>query len=528
MVAQVKAERLGPALPERIGRYRILAPIGAGGMASVVLACADGAAGFERKVAIKLLHPHLMLEPEIVRQFLTEARVAARIQHSNVVAVHDACEPTPAVPWAYLVMEHVPGDSLLGLCALAEKRGDDLPPRIWLRILCDALTGLEAAHEATAPDGSRLGIVHRDFTPHNILVGSDGVAKLSDFGIVKVASAVQHTATGIVKGKPRYLAPEQLRGRDVDRRSDVWSAGVLAWEMFTGKRLHESADLVHLLLKIATTEPTRLRSAWSAAPAALDDTIAWALTREIGDRCPSALVFRDRLVAAWQHAGGDIATQQEVAHYVRHACRERLERLEASPTQVVEESAAFSTVTSLRRMEEVVSSPQPTETMDAAALPTSTAGARPRSRRHWLIAALALPALALWIATRGVETAQRIEGGAFTVAIQVPSAAPSASSSSLPAREPTLLRVQANEPIVALTVAGRTIDIAAPARELEVRVEEQPGSVVQLVARSARGRQLTRSITVAAGVVELTFVPPPQQTAKRVERPPPVPPNPFE
>src|SRR5262249_46555975 len=150
----------------------------------------------------------------------------------------------------FLVMEYIEGDSLSGLLSRSAKEKARLPIGVGVRVLLDALAGLQATHELRDDAGTQLNVVHRDFSPQNILVGVDGIAQLTDFGVAKAVGSVGHTATGVVKGKVSYMAPEHARGLDVDQRADVWSAGVIAWELFAGRRLYGEAGSLQTLLKV--------------------------------------------------------------------------------------------------------------------------------------------------------------------------------------------------------------------------------------------------------------------------------------
>jgi eukaryotic-like serine/threonine-protein kinase len=301
--------RPAPSFPERIGRYDLLLPIASGGMATVYLACVRGPMGFEAEVALKLTHPHLRESTEFAADLLEEAKLAVRIRHRNVAAVIDAGVDPLGV---YLVMEYVEGDTLSGL----NKASKPLPKKMAMRVLVDALAGLHAAHELLDEDGKLLGVVHRDFTPHNILVGTDGVARLTDFGIAKAATRLSHTRTGFVKGKIGYMSPEQARGSLVDRRCDVWAAGVIAWEVLAGKRLHAVEDDVAVLLKVATETPPRLRTVEPSIHPEIDEAVASALDRNMETRCPSALALSRRLGAACKEHGL-LAETEEVAEWIR-------------------------------------------------------------------------------------------------------------------------------------------------------------------------------------------------------------------
>ncbi len=300
--------RPAPSFPERIGRYDLLLPIASGGMATVYLASVRGPMGFEAEVALKLTHPHLRESAEFAADLLEEAKLAVRIRHRNVAAVIDAGVDPLGV---YLVMEYVEGDTLSGL----NKASKPLPKKMAMRVLVDALAGLHAAHELRDDDGRLLGVVHRDFTPHNILVGTDGVARLTDFGIAKAATRLSHTRTGFVKGKIGYMAPEQARGLLVDRRCDVWAAGVIAWEVLSGKRLHAVDDDVGTLLKVATETPPRLRTVDPSIPVEVEQAVASALDRNMDTRCPSAIALSRSLTAACK-AHGLLAETEEVAEWI--------------------------------------------------------------------------------------------------------------------------------------------------------------------------------------------------------------------
>jgi serine/threonine-protein kinase len=223
----------------RVGRYRIHEALAAGGMASVHYGQMLGLAGFSRTVAIKRLHPHLARDPEFVAMLLDEARLAARIQHPNVVATVDVVADDGEL---LLVMEYVRGESLSGLFKAANRRSEAVPIPILSAILAGALHGLHAAHEARSDSGQPLEIVHRDVSPQNILVGADGIARIADFGVAKGLSRLQSTDSGQVKGKLGYMAPEQLLRKGVDRRTDLHAAGIVLWEGLVGRKLHRGDD----------------------------------------------------------------------------------------------------------------------------------------------------------------------------------------------------------------------------------------------------------------------------------------------
>jgi eukaryotic-like serine/threonine-protein kinase len=307
--------------PERIGRYELLLPIGSGGMATVFLARASGVGGFERDVALKIIHAHLRADEDSKLHLLDEARLAARIRHPNVVPVIEVGDDPFGV---YLVMDYVEGDSLAGVMRVTKGQSERLPLRHVARILSDTLSGLHAAHELTNESGKALGLVHRDYTPQNILVGIDGISRLSDFSVAKAGDRAVRTRTGLVKGKIAYMSPEQARGHTVDRRCDVWAAGIVAWELIAWRRLHKKVDAVSTLLSVVTEVPPRLRSVDPEIPEALDDVVARALTMDVESRIPSAIELRRQLDEAFRSCGG-IAEPQEVGEFVQRIFGSRLQ-----------------------------------------------------------------------------------------------------------------------------------------------------------------------------------------------------------
>jgi serine/threonine-protein kinase len=245
---------MGARSPQIIGRYAIYSGIASGGMASVYFGRLLGGAGFSRTVAIKRLHPHLAEEREFLSTMIDEARMAARIHHPNVVPTLDVVATEGDL---LLIMEYVRGESLARLLKTEIDDGRRVPLPIASAIAIGTLHGLHAAHEATSDRGTPLGIVHRDVSPQNILVGVDGMARVIDFGVAKAAGRLQTTRAGLVKGKIAYMAPEQLAGREVTRSADVYAMGVVLWETLTGKRLFQGDSDAALVTQVlaGTTEP---------------------------------------------------------------------------------------------------------------------------------------------------------------------------------------------------------------------------------------------------------------------------------
>jgi serine/threonine-protein kinase len=275
-----------------IGRYDIYAKIASGGMASVHFGRLLGAAGFSRTVAIKRLHPHLAEDPEFVSAMIDEARMVARIHHPNVVPTLDVVSDGGEL---LLVMEYVRGESLSRLLKTESARVSGVPLPISSAMVVGALHGLHAAHEATDDRGAPLGIVHRDVSPQNILVGVDGTARVIDFGVAKAAGRLQTTRAGVFKGKMAYVAPEQLAAGEVTRAADVYAMGVVLWETLAGKRLFQADSDAELVVKVlaGAKEPPSVYAPHLSPE--FDALVMKALELDPADRFGSAQEMADTL-----------------------------------------------------------------------------------------------------------------------------------------------------------------------------------------------------------------------------------------
>jgi serine/threonine protein kinase len=314
-----------PQLP-RLGRYEALAKLATGGTGTVYLArTLDD--GLERLYAIKVLHEHLAKRPAVVAMLHEEARITSQIQHINVVDTVEVGETVDGEH--YLVMAYVEGVSLDDL--LEHPTLDAIGRlRLGLPILLDAMFGLEAAHRATdTATGEPLGVVHRDVSPGNILVGMDGIARVADFGI---ASARMHGSSSdpdLLYGTPRYMAPEQTRGGVIDHRADVFALGTVLWEIITGEPLFDSrVSVEHILTQVvsATIPPPSDRN--SRISAQLDAVCLRALQRDVSERYETVASFRAALVQATE-ADDLIATPDELMDELERLFGERIERRRA-------------------------------------------------------------------------------------------------------------------------------------------------------------------------------------------------------
>ncbi len=293
----------------RGGRYETIGKIASGGMATVLLARTVSVGGFERLVALKAMHEHLKDEPDFVAMFLDEARLAARIHHPNVVSTLDVDEDEDGI---FLVMEYIEGPAVNAIQRALRRSGRRLPLDVMLRIFVDALTGLHAAHEMDGPDGRPLLLVHRDVSPHNILVGVDGIARLTDFGVARAETRLSSTIAGQIKGKVAFMAPEQLDHRPIDRRADVYSAGVVLWELLTGQRMmsgETDGSLINDVLHGVRRSP---REVAPDVPPVLEAACMRALERSPEDRFPTAAAFAEAI----ESSGLPIASARGVAAFV--------------------------------------------------------------------------------------------------------------------------------------------------------------------------------------------------------------------
>jgi serine/threonine protein kinase len=237
----------------KLDRYELLCPIAEGGMASVWIARHSGKHGFEKFVAIKTVLPKFASDPRFQQMFQDEARIASRIEHTNVAQILDVGEQNEVT---YLVMEYVDGESLSTVQRALVKKGMKVPAGVALRVMADVCGGLHTAHELRESDGELLGVVHRDVSPQNVLVSMKGVAKLIDFGIAKARDRVAgDTASGQVKGKIRYMAPEQALGSAIDRRADIWAVGAILYHLLSGKPPYDGDNDVQTLLVLTSGRP---------------------------------------------------------------------------------------------------------------------------------------------------------------------------------------------------------------------------------------------------------------------------------
>jgi serine/threonine-protein kinase len=444
-----------------VGRYVIGETFASGGMGTVHLGRIRGAGGFSRVVAVKRLYPWLASDVEFRQMLLDEARFVSRIRHPNVVPTLDVVEADKDL---YVVMEYVHGVSLArALNALVH---EPMPITIAAGIIEGVLSGLHAAHEARGENGTPLGIVHRDVSPQNILVGADGIARLIDFGIAKAATRLQTTAPGVLKGKIGYMAPEQLLREPVSRQSDVYSCGIVLWELLTNRRLieaHEDDPLSRRVNQSEDVPPSRYRDGIGEK---LDRLVLRALALEPKGRFPNA----DAMAVALREACSP-ASAADVARWLHGVAGDDLE-ISDERVRLVELSASDSS--------QDLPAPHVISEVSDHAVPTKRE--KPRAGGVWawravtaggmaLVAAFA--AFALRVAWRQGSPGITARSGA-ALAAGPPPAADSVASSTVATPSPPVAS-SPQRPAVAPSAYSSTPAPAVTAKAPAARTARPPG-----------------------------------------------------
>ena len=304
----------GAAPATSSSRYDTILKLASGGMATVWIGTVRGALGFRQLVAIKKPHPHLLGDERFRSEIVAEARLASMIHHANVVDVRDVEIDGDSIS---LVMDYIEGASLGELIIAAAATGKPLPARVAVRIAVDTLAGLHAAHELVDERDRPVGLVHRDVSPQNILVGVDGIARVADFGVAKFARKnMASTSDGSLKGKLAYMAPEYLKGESIDRRFDVFALGVVLWEALTGERCFRRKNEAETLQALLGHEPAPISKMAPELGTALDGILACAFAKARDDRFQNAAA----MAAALESTAGAaqlIAGHVEVADTVK-------------------------------------------------------------------------------------------------------------------------------------------------------------------------------------------------------------------
>lgn len=487
----------------RLGNYVLLLELASGGMATVYVARQAGAAGFERLVVIKRVHRHLIKMREFHDMFLDEARVASLIRHPNVVSVDDVVEADDEL---FLVLPYVESVSLSTLIEAARLQGERIPPKLVVRIIADALAGLAAAHDAVDMRGEKLDVVHRDVSPHNILVGTDGRSRIIDFGIAKAAKRITTTTRDVMKGKLAYMSPEQARQQPLDARADLFAVGAVLHEALAGEQLFKGEDQADVLLAVLIGDIPAPSALAPDVPPELDEVVSKALAREPEDRYQTGGDFLEHLEKALPPAQG-----RDVAQLVERLCGRDLETRRAAVRELLDQprmsgiprltplpgeagsgSGSGSGRSSSARRGSRPSKSDVTMAATPAIKPDRLTSPGTSSRRRALLV--------------GALIASALLGGVFiTLLFQRNGASEQASE---PAQKSVPLVLTADAPIETVTADGlRSIDLSANL----ARVEVAPWSGDLTVRATLKGGATASAVVSADGPhdVKLVTVPPP-------------------
>jgi serine/threonine protein kinase len=323
----------GALVGQRLGAYELVALLAVGGTAEIYLARIGGAAGFEKYVVVKCLHDHLAEDAEFVQMFLDEARLGAQLEHSNIVNTLALGEHEGRY---FMVMEFLAGLSLavVGRRSVERVPGKKVPVPVVLTIAAQACTGLHYAHERTS-GGAPMGIVHRDISPQNLVIGFEGIVKLVDFGIAKASSRTTQTQAGTIKGKFAYMSPEQAVGGAVDRRTDVFALGIVVHELLTGKRLFKRGSAYDTYQAILACEVPAPSTVNRALDPDLDPVVLRALAHDPADRYPTAEAFGEALIG-YLHQHGGHASAADISRFLEQYFTRELDEHSARMRELIE------------------------------------------------------------------------------------------------------------------------------------------------------------------------------------------------
>jgi serine/threonine-protein kinase len=398
------SETLEPG--QRFGRYELVCSAGQGGMASVWLARLVGTRGFHKPVAVKTLLPSVREDADAERMFQSEAAHASRIRHPNVVEILDLGEEGGAL---FLVMEWIHGEPLSTVITRASKRGG-VPLGIAVRIGAQVCAGLHAAHELTDEEGKPLGLVHRDVSPQNVLVGFNGMVKLVDFGIAKATAEATHlTEMGVVRGKVAYMAPEQMRFEKLDRRTDVFAVGILLYVLTTGRHPFKRDERNETVRAICSEDPPEAPTRFLPGyPERLERVVLKALAKNPDERYATAQELGEDLMRTIPPSRG--TSQEELQKFTAELMPDRLayhqdlirralgvQGLGPSPSGAPRTAHSSSTLRAVSVSDPASPSEGPVRAEPAEGAPAPerqlAVTLRPRSRKSTTVLALAAGAL---------------------------------------------------------------------------------------------------------------------------------------
>lgn len=299
--------------PIPFGKYYLLERINVGGMAEVFKAKSYGIEGFEKIVAVKRILPNIAEDEEFVQMFLDEAKIAVQLTHANIAQVYDLGRVGDSY---YIAMEYINGKDLRAIFDRAKKLGEKIPIPMACYIIMKVCEGLDYAHNKKDATGKDLNLVHRDVSPQNILISYEGEVKIIDFGIAKVANKLSKTQAGILKGKFGYMSPEQVRGLPLDRRSDIFSVGIVLYELVSGERLFYGENEISILEKVKNVEIIPPTTYNPEIPEELENIILKALAKDLEERYQTAMELHDDL-QSFLYTTGSFFGRKDLAAYMK-------------------------------------------------------------------------------------------------------------------------------------------------------------------------------------------------------------------
>ena len=310
--------------PRRLGRYELVEPLGQGGMGEVWLARLQGAGGFEKPFLVKTVLPSLQSDPQFVERFQHEARVLVHLQHSNVAQVFEMAEDGGTL---FMVLEYVAGVDLARLLDAVVRDAQRFPLSYAVHVAQQVAEGLGYAHDKHAPDGTPLAIVHRDVSPHNVMMSFDGEVKLIDFGIARSAAKPSNTQAATVMGKVGYMAPEQARGEPLDARADQYAVGVLLWELLAAQSYVRPGSVGEMMRDMAAPQPRPVGALNSEVSSELEAVVQRALAADAAARFPRTQDLAAALARQLAALGG-APTREQLGAFVRARCGEAFDEVQ--------------------------------------------------------------------------------------------------------------------------------------------------------------------------------------------------------
>jgi len=532
-------EETGDQTGERFGQYTLLERIAVGGMAEVWKARMRGVEGFQKTVAIKRILPHMNDNAEFVGMFIDEAKLAAQLTHPNIVHIYDLGKIGRDY---YIAMEYVDGKDLRSLLNAARRKGMPVPLGLGLLIAARVASALDYAHRKRDFEDRELGLVHRDVSPQNVLLTSEGDVKLCDFGIAKAVSKVGQTQIGALKGKLQYMSPEQAWGRPVDARSDLFSLGAVLFEMVTGERLFTGESEISVLESVRQGRTRTPRQVDPAIPREVDEIVARALAVDPKDRFQSAGEMKQRLEAALSSLSPSTG-QTDLALFIQRAMEPELEPAAAEP---------FAASPAISSWPSAAASPEPAA-VAAAAFPYPSGPEPPvaavaplgevalaeadgeRKSRTLLYAAIAalivIAILTFFLLNRrkaaappplsgnngatGAAASGAPEPAAGPPSAQVPAALPATQTAPAPPGKPIDIKAMVDQ------------QVAAHEAELKKQQDEKVKQLEkQLAASKAAGQPAPTAPALAPAAAASEQAPPRPAPAEAAPQPPPPAPQP--